>query len=154
MSNEKVRSFVFLSSILKGLYEVLEINKGNVNRLALLYMTNNNPITATERQRKVKFATTTTTTTTVKVHCGYKRRKLDPPNASESGIIEQRQYLRFEREEPAKLSPELEEAVLQLDEGCSECPSTGGGVSPLEDDGGSVNKSVLTSFKSHVACAI
>ncbi|KAM7523735.1 hypothetical protein LguiA_013637 [Lonicera macranthoides] len=108
-------------------------------------------MTAVERQRKVKF---TTTTTTAKVHCGYKRRKVDPPNTSESRIVEQSQSLRVEREEPAELSPELKEAVPQLDEGRSECPSSGGGVSLPEDDEGLVNKSVLTNFKSHVVCAI
>ncbi|KAM7477312.1 hypothetical protein LguiA_025525 [Lonicera macranthoides] len=87
-------------------------------------------MTASERQRRVKFVATTT----AKVHCGYKRTRVDPPNASESGIAEQSQSLRVEREEPVELSQELEEAVPQLDEGRSECPSTGGGVSPPDDE--------------------
>ncbi|KAM7470601.1 hypothetical protein LguiA_008784 [Lonicera macranthoides] len=65
---------------------------------------------------------------------GTKGLRVDPPNASESGIAEQSQSLRVEREEPVELSQELEEAVPQLDESRSECPSTGGGVSPLDDE--------------------
>ncbi|KAM7510995.1 hypothetical protein LguiB_009870 [Lonicera macranthoides] len=77
---------------------------------------------ASERQRKVKFAATAT----AKVHYGYKRRNVDPPNASELGIPE-------------------EEAVPQLNEGRSECSSTGGSVSPPEDERGQVDKSVPTN---------
>lgn len=109
-------------------------------------MTKNNPMTASERQRRVKIVATATT----KVH-GYKRRKVDPPTSDvRSEIVEQSQPFSVEREKLVEFSPESEEAVPQCDEGRiegpgpSEGPSSGGSVSPLEDEGGPVDKSILT----------
>ncbi|KAM7514872.1 hypothetical protein LguiA_004455 [Lonicera macranthoides] len=119
----------------------VRVHGGNGLKIEDGDITKNNPMTASEEQQKVKFPATAM----AKVHCGYKRRKVNPPNASESRIAEQSQSLQVEREEPAELSLELKEAVLQLDKGRSECPTTGGSVSPPEDEIGQVDKSVLTN---------
>ena len=80
----------------------------------LLAMTKNNPITASERQRRVKIAATVTT----KVHVRHKRR-----NIVATATAEQSEPLPVEREKPAELSPESKEAVPQRDESCIKCPS-------------------------------